>query len=338
MKRSFWLIVFLLPLALFAQDTTATSLLNDDASDTKKAPVEIFKTQRAINANTTETVGKGKMDFRITHYFDDIAGGGQSVLQRFLGLDNARDIRIGFHVGLTDNLDISIARVKGAGAVTQNFTGSTLRFFEFALKYRFMEQRENDPSHPVAMALFISNAISSVKRSVAPNTNFENSFTNFSDRMSQAVQLIIARKFGKVGVQLNPTYVHTNHVVLNDDKGMFAIGGAIRVPVTRNFNFLVDYFHPFRSPSSKDFFNTKDDSYNPPTDVTVNSTPFKFYDPLGIGFEILTPGHVFSLNFTNAVEIMENRFVRFTTKSWSKGQYRWCFTISRKFVLWRDKK
>ncbi|HLG40494.1 MAG TPA: DUF5777 family beta-barrel protein [Chitinophagaceae bacterium] len=338
MKRYFWLIAFLLPLQLFAQDTTANDLLKDmdNSSDTKKASVEVFKTQRAINANTTEMVGKGKMDFRVTHYFDDIDGKGASMTQRFLGLDNARDIRVGFHIGLNDNLDVAVARVKGAGAVTQNASGSVLRFFEFSLKYRFMEQRENDPSHPLAMALFVSNAISSVKRSVAPNTNFENSFTNFSDRNSQAVQLIIAKKIGKVSVSLNPTYVHTNFVVQNDDKNMFALGGAIRVPLTRKFNLLVDYFHPFRSQSSKDFFNTADNSYNPPADLTVNSTPFKFYDPLGVGFEIVTAGHVFSLNFTNAVEILENRFIRFTTKSWTKGQYRWCFTISRKFVLWRS--
>jgi Membrane bound beta barrel domain (DUF5777) len=339
MKRYFWLIVFLLPVQLFAQDTTANDLLKDTdkSSDTKKAAVEIFNTQRAINANTTVMVGKGKMDFRITHYFDDIAGGnGSSVLQRFLGLDNARDIRIGFHIGLTDNLDVSVARVKGAGTLTQNSSGSVLRFFEFSLKYRFMEQRENDPSHPLAMALFVSNAISSVKKN--NGINFENSFANFSDRMSQAVQLIIARKFGKVSLSLNPTYVHTNHVVLNDDKGMFALGGAIRVPITKKFNFLVDYFHPFRSASSKKYFGSPDSAYTPPSDPSINYTPFSFYDPLGIGFEIVTAGHVFSLNFTNALEILENRFIRFTNKSWSKGQYRWCFTISRKFVLWRSKK
>jgi hypothetical protein len=339
MKRFFWIIIFLLPLSLLAQDTTANDLLKDmdKSPDTKKPAVEIFNTQRAINANTTEMVGKGKMDFRVTHYFDDIDGKGASMLQRFLGLDNARDIRIGFHIGLTDNLDVSIARVKGAGAVTNNASGSVLRFIEFSAKYRFMEQRQNDPSHPFAIALFASNAISTVKRSVAPNTNFENSFVNFSDRMSQAVQLIIARKFGKLSISLNPTYVHTNFVVQQDEKNMFAIGGAVRIPITKKFNFLVDYFHPFRSKSSKDFFNTVDNTYNPPTDVTINSTPFRFYDPLGIGVEFITAGHVFSLNFTNSVEILENRFIRFTTKSWTKGQYRWCFTIARKFSLWRSK-
>lgn len=308
----------------------------DNSSGSAKPAVEIFATQRAINANTTEMVGKGKMDFRITHYFDDIAGSGASVLQRFLGLDNARDVRIGFHIGLAKNLDVSIARVKGAGTPTQNSSGSALRFVETSLKWRIAEQRQDDPTHPLAVALFASNAISTSAANAG--INFENSFENFSDRMSQTFQLIVARKFGGLSISLNPTYVHTNHVILNDDASMFALGGAVRIPVTRNFNILADYFHAFRSSSSKDYFGTVDNSYNPPADPTINQFPFKFYDPLGIGFEFITAGHVFNLNFTNAVEIMENRFLRFTTKSWGKGQFRWCFTISRKFSLWRDKK
>lgn len=326
MKNIFAILCLLISCCLFAQDST------------EKKPVMIFNTQKAILANTTEMVGKGKMDFRIAHNFDDIDGHGASMLSRFLGLDNAKDIRIGFHFGLTDNLDVSVARIKGNNVYTNNASGAVGRFYELALKYRFMTQRENDPKHPVSMALFVSNAISSVKASVAPNTNFENSFTSFSDRMSQTVQLIVARKFGKVSVVFNPTYVHTNFVVQGDDESMFALGGAVRVPLSHRIAFLVDYFHPFRSSASKKFFATKDDIYAPPGDITVNSTPFKFYDPLGIGVEISTAGHVFSLNFSNAVDILENRFIRFTTKSWTKGQYRWCFTISRKFTLWRPKK
>lgn len=338
MKRYVWLICLLLPLYLMSQqDSTMNSLTKDMADEETKEPVKIFNAAKAINAHTTEMVGKGKMDFRITHYFDDIDGRG-GMLARFLGLDNARDIRIGLHFGLSDRLDLSIARIKGAGAITNNASGSALRFYELALKYKIMEQIENDPSHPLAIALFASNAISAVRKSEPPNTNFENSFKNFSDRMSQTVQLIIARKFGKVSLQLNPTWVHTNFVVQGDDKSMFALGAAIRFPIVKKLNLVIDYFKPFRSKESKDFFNTVDNTYNPPNDVTVNSVPFKFYDPLGIGFEITTAGHVFVLNFTNAAEILDNRFIRFTTKSWTKGKSRWCFTIQRKFVLWKPKK
>jgi len=339
MKRYLWLFYFLLPLQLIAQDTTLNDLMKDmePPKVEKKAPVKIFSSERVINANTTEMVGKGKMDFRISHNFDDIDGHGASIPERFLGLDNARDIRIGFHIGITNNFDVSIARLKGAGAVTNNASGSVTKLLDIGLKYRFMEQRENDPKHPMAIALFASNAIAMCKPSHPPNTNFENSFVDFSDRMMQTVQLILARKFGPLSVQLNPTYVHTNFVVIGDEENMFAMGGALRMALNRRFALLVDYFHPFRSQESKTFFNTVDNTYSPPNDVTINSVPFKFYDPLGMGVEITTAGHVFTLNFANSVEILDNRMIRFTTKSWTKGQWRWCFTISRKFVLWRPK-
>ena len=299
--------------------------LETPASEEKR-PVQIFNSVKAINANTTEMVGKGKMDFRITHNFDDIDGKG-GIFGRFLGLDNVRDVRIAFHIGLSDRLDMNVARVKGAGSVN--------RLYELAFKYLLMRQLENDPSHPLSVALFVNAVVASQEASDL--SNLENSFRSFSDRLSQTVQLIIARKFGKVSLQLNPTFVNTNYVILNDDDNMFALGAAVRFPVTRNFNIIVDYFHPFRSESSKNFFKTKDDTYGPPGDVVYNPDPFKFYDPIGISFEILTAGHVFNLNFTNATEILENRFIPRTVSSWSKGKFRWGFTISRKFALWREK-
>lgn len=312
MKRYFWIAFFLLPLQLFAQDTTINNLLNETDSDNeKKVPVKIFNNVKTINANTTEMVGKGKMDFRITHNFDDIDGKG-GIFGRFLGLDNVRDVRIAFHIGLSDRLDMNVARVKGAGSVN--------RLYELAFKYLLMRQLENDPSHPLSVALFVNAVVASQEASAL--SNLEHSFRSFSDRLSQTIQLIIARKFGKVSLQLNPTFVNTNYVILNDDDNMFALGGAVRFPVTRNFNIIVDYFHPFRSESSKEFFETGG---------------IKFYDPLGISFEILTAGHVFNLNFTNATEILENRFIPRTVSSWSKGKFRWGFTISRKFSLWREK-
>jgi hypothetical protein len=329
MKRYFWLTFFLFPLQLFAQDTTMNSLTKDMDAPVKKEAVKIFSSEKAINANTTEMVGKGKMDFRITHNFDDIDGKG-GVFGRFLGFDNARDVRIGFHIGLSDKIDVHIARDKGAGAVT--------KIYELAFKFLLAQQVENDPKHPLAVALFVNAAVATAKsQDLVRFPGFENSFEDFSSRMSEVAQLIIARKFGRVSIQLNPTFVHTNYVRQNDDKNIFALGGAVRFPVSRNFSIIVDYFHSFRSKKSKDFFKTVDVSYSPPNDITFNPTPITFYDPLGVSFEFTTAGHVFNLNLTNAIEILENRFIPRTVNGFSKGKFRWGFTISRKFSLWREK-
>lgn len=297
----------LFSLSIMAQD----SIKVKNIAESK--PVRIFSSTKTINARTTEVVEKGRMDFNVTHNFGDFAGSNGGI-KRFFGLDNAADIRIAFTVGLAKGLDATVARVKGAGPQQQ--------LYELSGKYQIVNQRENDTRPPVSIALFANMVIAASPMNLSPDE--DNSYDNLSERMSNVLQLIIARKVGKVSLQLNPTFVTRGYSISYDKKSMFALGGAIKLPLTHRLNLVVDYFHPFRSQSSKDSFS-------------VNRN-IKFFDPLGIGFEILTSGHIFRLNFTNATEILENRFIPRTITSWGKGQFRWGFTISRSFRLWTDKK
>ncbi|MGQ0737872.1 MAG: DUF5777 family beta-barrel protein [Bacteroidota bacterium] len=301
MKKTTLFILLCISLQMIAQDKKESK------------PVQVFSSTKTINARTPELVGKGKMDFNVTHNFGDI-GGSNGGIKRFFGLDNAADIRIAFTVGLGENFDASIARVKGASAQTQ--------LYEIGAKYQIMQQRENDPSHPISLAIFGNMVIAASPQNLFANQ--DNSYDGLGERMSNVLQLIIAKKTGKVSVQLNPTFVTRGYAMSYDQKNFFAIGGAIKLPLGRRVNLLLDYFHPFRSDASKDSFRINDN--------------IKFYDPLGVGFEILTAGHIFRLNFTNATEILENRYIPRTITSWGKGQFRWGFTISRKFTLWREKK
>jgi hypothetical protein len=299
MKRIFTLSLLFISIQLLAQE--------------EKKPVQVFSSEKAINANTPETVGKGRMSFKVAHNFGDIAGSGGG-LKQFFGLDNSTDVRIAFEIGLGKRFDVIAGRAKGASQ--QN------RLWETGLKYKFMEQRENDPAHPLSVALFANMVISSNKASAFPN--LDHSFRSFSDRVSNTFQLIIAKKMGTISVELDPTLVTRSYAISYDQKSFFALGGAIRMPLVKNrLNLLVDYFHVFRKEAVEDSF-------------LVNNN-LRFYNPLGIGFEILTPGHVFRLNFTNATELLENRFIPRTVSSWGKGQFRWGFTISRNFVIWRGK-
>ena len=314
----------------------------------EKKPVQIFATDRVVNANTNETVPRGKMIFKVSHNFDDIAGKNGGI-KKFFGLDNSLDIRIGFHVGLSDRLTIAASRSKGGGELTKTFV---TQLYELSLKYQLMRQLENDPSHPLSITLFANNVFSTMSSSYTPpketnplsprfglatDTTLNQPFTfqDFGDRMSQVLQAIIAKRIGKVGVLVNLTLVHHNYVPLHDQKTVFALGGALRIPLGQKFNLLLDYFHSFRSKSSKNYFNSTDFSFDPPNDIDKNNKAFKFYDPLGIGLEIVTAGHIFQLNFTNASHILENRYIPYTNRTWGKGQFRWTFTISRKFTLWR---
>jgi hypothetical protein len=300
-------IVLLIPVMGLVIETSG----QDTAMALESKPVEIFSSERAINANTTETVGRGKLAFRVGHNFGDIAGKNGGI-EKFFGLDGSTDVRIGFDLGLSDRFDILIARYKGGSIVQQ--------LFELGVKYQLLQQMENGSGSPVAVTVFANLGIATQPENSIPDQ--ENSFRDFGDRTSNLWQLIVARKFGNVSIAVLPSYVTRGYAVSYDQQNYFALGGIFRVPVVpRRLNILVDYFHVFRDDQVKrDYYEN------------VNR---RFYDPLGVGFELMTTGHVFRLNFTNSTDILANRFIPHTFTSWSKGQYRWGFTITRNFTLWR---
>ncbi|RTL58536.1 MAG: hypothetical protein EKK37_09385 [Sphingobacteriales bacterium] len=288
--------------------------LKDDAKrSTGKNPVMQFSGMRVINQYSTELIQKGMLEFRVVHNFGDIAGsngGGR----RFFGLDNATDIQIGFAYGISDKVNVIASRAKGWGGLNQ--------LWHAGIRWKIAEQYENDNTHPIALSFYANTVISTMEKVDIPGVTLENSFKSFSDRMSHVVQLTAGRKFGKVSVQLSPTFVRRNLVLEGDDKNMFALGAALRIPVKSNFHILIDYIQPFRSQKSKDFFQG---------DNALRK--YKFYAPLGIGVEIETAGHIFHLNFTNAEATFENQLIPFTVKSWGRGEFRWGFNLSRLFSL-----
>ena len=323
MQKTLFFYSLLLPFISIGQIDTSLSAAKANPPAKRHAreyseQSNVFFSQKLINANTVEVLPKGIMEFRVSHTFGDIAGhdGG---IKPFFGLENAFDVRIGVQAGLTNKLNVILARAKGGGT-----SGAPGQLYELGLKYQFMKQGENNSGHPFSLTLFANSVVSSMTANAFPG--YENSFTKFSDRTSEVVQLMIARKFGKLSLQLNPTWLTRGYVINGDDKNLFAIGGALRLPISSKIIFIADYFHTFRSQQAKDAFGDS------------SLVPLKFYDALGVGFEILTAGHVFHLNFTNATDLLENRLLAHTFKSWEKGQFRWSFTLSRNFTIFRSKK
>jgi len=305
MKR---LIIFLLLFVFINSFAQEDSVAIKTPQKEKAPPTKVFYSQKVINTKSVEVLPKGILEFNVGHNFGDI-GGDNGGIERFYGLDNTTDVRIGFQLGVTNSLNIVAARTKGLFVAQQ---------WELGLKWRLLYQAD-EPGHPFSLTIYANDVVSTQQKTTNPETTFE----DFEDRHSQIVQVMLARKFGKISLQLNPLYLHTNLVVPYDQENIFALGGAIRIPLTKKIVILADYFHPFRSESTKQAFEANN---------------IKLYDPFGIGFEIVTEGHIFHLNFTNATEILENRLIRKTVTNWGGGEFRWAFTLSRNFVLFRDKK
>ena len=276
---------------LFAQDKTANT----------------FKDTRVINVHSVETLPKRKMDVRIAHRFGDLAGenGGY---QTFFGLENATDILIGAEYGFSNRFTAGIFRSKGAGSMPDGTPGLR-QLLNGVAKVRLLQQQSEGGS-PLSVTLLGIASMSTAKK--IDNPDAIRSFTSFSHRFAYTGQVLIARKYSDAfSIQLIPSYTFRNVVPFGDENGIFSIGGATRIQLSKVFGLLADVTIPFVSSRSAD----------------------GFYPALGLGLEIDTGGHVFQVNFTNATAIMETDYIPYTTSNWGDGEFRLGFTISRLFNL-----
>ncbi|MEL7589251.1 MAG: DUF5777 family beta-barrel protein [Prolixibacteraceae bacterium] len=297
---------------LMAQEDLS-QLFGEPDSVKKGLPVmATFKSPRLINGQSTETIHKHDLLFVVTHRFGDLAGS-EGGTKTFFGLDNSTDIQIALDYGLSDNWNVGIGRAKGA---PNGVSTHQSQLYYLNTKYRLIRQTEDNRT-PVSLTLFGNSVVSGMKK-VDIETS-DAAFGKFSDRLSYVAQAIIARKFSEnLSLAMLPTYVRRNYVSYMDMNNLFSLGFGGRMKVSRRMAVVADYFLSFRKDDSKDYFSEQKD--------------LRFYNPLGLGLEIETGGHVFNLSFTNATAILENQFVPSTTSSWADGEFRWGFSITRRFT------
>jgi hypothetical protein len=309
-----WVLIILLSISTISLAQDLSHLFDTDHKKSKSnEPVyATFKSTRIVNANSNETIKKHEMDFIISHRFGDAAGkyGG---IKTFFGTDNASDIRIAFSYGITDRLTFGLARYKGATAVRQ--------LYETSMKYKLLEQTQ-DNQMPIGVTLYGNAVVSTMISNV--NIKVPDHFDTFADRWSFLGQAIISRKFSsKLSLALIPTYVHYNRVMYGDANDTYAVGVGGRLKLSKRFGIIADYFLVIRKNGIADYFSQ-------------NGLPL--YNPLGIGIEMETGGHVFQMIFTNSTALLENQYIPYTATSWQKGQFRWGFSFSRTFAFGGKKK
>ncbi|MXV16094.1 DUF5777 family beta-barrel protein [Hufsiella ginkgonis] len=299
-KKYFFLAaLFALNYAASAQTDSLMKAMEKEQGGAREVSGAAFKSGRLILSETTAMVKKYDLDFKVVHRFGDIAGtdGGGKTL---VGLDNSSDIYINFEYGISDRLNIGFGRSKYE------------QLLDLQLKYALMRQ-STDGRVPFSIGLV-------AKTGFTPYEVTTDIYDDYINRFSYLGQVIIARKFSPdFSLQVSPTLLLRNRVLApGDEASLFALGAAMRYKFTKRFGIVADYYHPFS--------NYRD---NHPTT--------SFYDPLGVGIEIETGGHVFTMNFVNAKSVVENNFIPNSTSSWGKGQYRFGFTISRMFTLHQSK-
>jgi hypothetical protein len=193
--------------------------------------------------------------------------------------------------------------------LTNNFTigigrSTFLKEFDGYLKLRLLNQSKGEDAMPFSLAIAAGSTIR-LGKSVDSIMKAET-----SRRMGYYGQLMIGRKFSQAfSLQLSPIFVHQNLVELKDDpNNMFALGAGARMKLTKRLSLNADYYYIFDPLAGR-------------------------RNPLSIGFDIETGGHVFQLHFSNAEGMNERAFINETTNDWGNAGIRFGFNLSRVFQL-----
>ena len=290
----------LLLFLLLAGTTSYAQNLNDllaGESTQGPQPVEaLFKATRVINGHSVKQLKKGELDFRISHRFGLVNSGAYE----FFGLDQS-NIHLSLEYGLLNRLMVGIGR------------GTFEKTVDAFARYNIANQQTGKGSFPLTISYLSTIEAIGLKWSDPSRTNY------FSSRLSFTQQLLLARKFSKVTLQVMPTFLHRNLVLTEvDQNDLFAMGVAGRYKLTNRLAVNCEYYYVVRPVPQR--------------------TTQKMYNPLSIGFDIETGGHVFQIVLTNSQGMREGGFIGKTTGSWLKKDIHLGFNISRVFSLDSKKK
>lgn len=214
----------------------------------------------------------------------------------FFGLDQAH-IHLSLEYGIKDWIMVGIGR----GTFEKTVNGFT--------KFSILRQSSGLKTMPVSLSYMTGIYVNGL-RWEDPENDIE-----FYHRLSFVHQLQIARKFSPgFSFQVTPSYLHQNLVASpSDPNDLFALGAGSRIKLSKRISVNAEYFYLFK-----------------PDNETLTTA---IYNPLSLGIDIETGGHVFQIIFTNSVGMEENAFLGHTTGRWLDGDIHIGFNISRMFQI-----
>jgi hypothetical protein len=180
--------------------------------------------------------------------------------------------------------------------------------FDGYFKYAIVRQQEGNKIVPITLALASGITINSYK------SNDANFNKHFSNRVAYYMQVLLGKKFNNnLSLQIMPGIVHNNYTIIQPND-IYSIGMGGRLKISKRVALTLDYCVLLNG-------KMKDVNYN----------------PLSIGVDIETGGHVFQLHVSNANGTNERAIITETTNQFTKGQISFGFNISRMFQIKKQK-
>jgi len=212
--------------------------------------------------------------------------------QNFFGLDNALT-KIGGIYGVTNWLTISASRH------TYNKT------YELAVKYKLTNQEID--GFPLTIVGYNTMDINSAlnKDALLPGLKFNH-------RLAYTSQLLVSRKFNEsFSLQLSPIFVHKNlYDAILEQENTFLIGSVARYKLSKRLSLNLEYAARLSMPEG---FTS---SYS---------------NPLTVGLDIETGGHVFQLVLSNSQPMNDVALYTNAQGDWNGGMIYFGFNMYRVF-------
>lgn len=172
------------------------------------------------------------------------------------------------------------------------------KIYEGSLKYRLVNQNDEAPVTLVGYHTIQVN--SQLDRDAYPKLSFEN-------RLSYVSQLLISRAIShSLTVEVIGSYLYKN--VYNPEiehQKQFSVGGGGRLKLSKRLSLNAEYMY--------------------------SNLPSFYNNPLSLGLDIETGGHVFQLLFTNSHGVSESNYLTNAVGDWGKGDVYFGFNLYRVF-------
>lgn len=294
MKLSLSIIVILLSSSFALYSQEDKSLLSDLQLDTEQ------DTNRQVSIFKSSRIGLGQSTEQLAKRelqfrVSHLFGRISDGIQELFGLDQMYNLDLSLEYGISDRIQVGLARSNDFNKTVQ-----------MSGKAAILRQSSHS-SPPLSLTYFGSFNIQS------RNYNDDRPFV---DRLQYVNQLLIARKFTKqFSAQISPTIVYLNRVYTDEyPHTIFSSVFAVSIGITPSININVEYVYILPT-FSKDLY-----------DIGKN--------PLTIGFDFETGGHVFQVFITNGTRLQPSGFnQQWDNDNFFKGDIHLGFSIMRSFNL-----
>lgn len=192
------------------------------------SPVEdTFWATKNVGISTIVNPSGNDLHSSVLHTFGLVDGG----IDRFFGLDDGANTRLGLIYGITDRVSIGLGRMTFQKVV------------DISTKINLLRQT-TDRSVPLSIAVKGATGISTLS-----GLGLE-----FSDRLSFFTSVMIAKKFNGFSLQVSPMYSHFNRTPGQAQEDLLGLGVLLNVELNERFALSGEYLPVFgdRNPGTDD--------------------------------------------------------------------------------------